>query len=146
MLDSSHREQEIAAWIYTLPCQVNLPAKLRENFAKSGPAPATPEDARGGVRIFCRGENHRAALQTCQNLPAFPRETEWTAVYTTNISKKGCGLLHNQIVYPGERFALVLLTGVPRTIEVAWCRRVDKNCFQVGSRFVESDSTPVAIP
>jgi len=35
--------------------------------------------------MYCRGEHYRAAMQACQNLPAFRRELEWVGVYTTNI-------------------------------------------------------------
>jgi hypothetical protein len=139
MLDSGNREQEVAPWIYSLPCHVNLPLQLRENFEKRGTTPAVPDEIRGVVRVHCRGGNNRAAIQIRQNLPAFPRNTEWQAVYVTNISKKGCGFLYAQLMYPGERFTLILLTGVQRTIEVAWCRRIDRNCFEVGSRFAETE-------
>jgi len=98
---------------------------------------AVSDDVRSTVRIHCRGKTLRAALELRQNYPAIPRETDWQAVYTVNISKKGCGFLHSQVLYPGEQFAMILWTGLRRTIEVAWCRRLDRNCFEVGSRFVD---------
>jgi hypothetical protein len=69
-------------------------------------------------------------------LPAFPREPGWQSVYTTNISKKGCGFFHGEVLYPGERFKLILLKGIQQMVEVAWCRRVDEHCYAVGSRFL----------
>jgi hypothetical protein len=137
MLDSSRHGQEVVSWIQSLPCRVNLPPALRDNFEKTGTAATVVNEVRSGIRVHCRCGNNRAALQARQNLPAFPRKTEWHSVYVTNLSKKGCGFLHSQIFYPGEQFTLILLTGIQRTIEVAWCRRIDKNCFEVGSRFAD---------
>jgi hypothetical protein len=71
-----------------------------------------------------------------------PRETGWQAVYTNDFSKQGCGLFTGEMLYPGERLRLLLLTGVERLIEVAWCRRLDRHCFAVGAEFVQSEPTP----
>ena len=72
-------------------------------------------------------------------LPAIVRETEWHSVYTTNISKNGCGFFHSGILYPSERFTIILLTGIQRQIEVVWCRRVDSDCFAVGTGFAQQE-------
>jgi hypothetical protein len=144
MLDVDSRPGEIAKWIYALPCRVQLPAKLREEFEKNGVGGLPSDDVRRHRRIYCRGEKHRAALELRQTMPALARERAWHGVYTNDFSKQGCSLLHSGNLYPGERFRLILLTGVERTIEVAWCRRLDKSCFQVGTQFVESGTPPEA--
>jgi hypothetical protein len=136
MLDSDDREQAVATWIYSLPCHVAFPAHLRANFERTGPAPAVADDVRSCIRIHCCGKSHRAAMEVRQSLPAFQRETAWHSIYTTNISKKGCGFFHSELLYPGERFSLILLKGIQQVIEVAWCRRLDPNCFAVGARFL----------
>jgi hypothetical protein len=123
---------------------VQLPQKLRDDFEKTGAAVVPPDDVRRHLRIYCRGEKHRAALELRQTLPALNRPTAWLSVYTGDFSKQGCGFLHSAILYPGERLRLILLTGVQRTIEVAWCRRLDKNCYAVGTRFIETESDPQA--
>ena len=87
------------------------------------------DDVRRHRRVHCRGEKHRAALELARACPALPRETAWQSVYTNDFSKQGCSFLHSAVLYPGERLRLILLTGVQRTIEVAWCRRLDKNCY-----------------
>jgi hypothetical protein len=102
--------------------------------------PVPGDDARRHRRIFCRGEKHRAALELRQTLPALPRPTEWHAVYTSDFSKNGCGFIHSTLLYPGERLRMVLLTGAQRRVEVAWCRRLDKNCYAVGGEFVSEPS------
>ena len=142
MLDVGSRQDDIARWICSLPCHVQLPQKLRDEFEKSGAAPVPSDDVRRHRRIYCRGEKHRAALGLRRSLPALARETAWQGVYTGDFSKQGCSFLHATILYPGERLRLILLTGATRTIEVAWCRRLDKNCYSIGGRFIETESAP----
>ncbi|MGO9113856.1 MAG: hypothetical protein ACLP9L_31895 [Thermoguttaceae bacterium] len=142
MLDVRSRHGSLAEWIYSLPCHVQVPQKLRDAFEKTGAAPVPATDVRRHRRVYCRGEKHRAALGLRQSLPTLARETAWHSVYTNDFSKQGCGFLHSTILYPGERLRLVLLTGVERTIEVATCRRLDENCFAIGAQFVETESSP----
>ncbi len=142
MLDVGSRQGEIAQWIYSLPCLVQLPRKLREAFEKIGETPVLADDARRHRRVYCRGERHRAGLGLKQSLPALRRETAWQGVYTNDFSRQGCGFLHSAILYPGEKLRLVLLTGVERAIEVVSCRRLDKHCFAIGAQFVETEPTP----
>jgi hypothetical protein len=144
MLDHSDQDCELARWIYSLPCRVRLPSKLDEAFEKTGPVPAIPGDVRSGGRLYCRGSGHRAALEYRQTLPALPREAAWHGVYTTDFSRRGCGFLHSEVLYPGERMRLILLTGLRRVIEVAWCRRIDESCYAVGSRFVAATLIPTS--
>ena len=117
---------------------MDLPSRLHKEFEKSGPAATVFDEVRNAMRVNCRGSSNRAGLELRQSLPAFPRIVEWQAVYVTNISKKGCGLIHSQILYPGERFTLTLLTGLKRTVEIVWCRRINANCFELGTRFAET--------
>jgi len=141
MLDVGSRQGGIAHWIYSLPCHVQLPQKLRDAFEKTGAAPVPADDLRRHRRVYCRGEKRRAALGLRQSLPALTRDTAWHSVYTIDFSKQGCGFLHSAILYPGERLRLILLTGVERAIEVAWCRRLDKYCYAIGAQFIETEST-----
>ncbi len=142
MLDSVSKQGEIIRWIYSLPCHVQLPEKLRKDLEKTGAGQVPNDDVRRHRRVHCRGEKYRAGLGLMQSLPALQRETAWYGVYTNDISKEGCGFLHSAILYPGERLRLVLLTGVELAIEVAWCRRLDRNCYSIGAEFVEAGSTP----
>jgi len=135
MLDSDGRRGEIARWIFSLPCHVQFPRRLRAELERTGAVPVPGNDARRHRRIYCRGEKHRAALELLQSLPALPRETCWQSVYTCDFSKSGCGFIHSAILYPGEQLRMVLLTGITRRIEIAWCRRLDKFCYAVGGEF-----------
>ncbi len=142
MLDVGCRQEDITRWIYALPCHVQLPQKLRAQLEKTGAGPVPGDDVRRHRRVHCRGEKHRAALGLAQSFPALARETAWQSVYTNDFSKQGCSFLHGAVLYPGERLRLILLTGVQRTIEVAWCRRLDKNCYAVGAQFIEAEPPP----
>jgi hypothetical protein len=142
MLDNSGRQGDIARWIYSLPCLAQIPQKLREDFEKTGATPVPGDDVRRYRRMYCRGEKHRAALEVRQSLPKLAREAAWYGVYTNDFSKLGCGFLHSAALYPGERLRVILLTGVERTIEVEWCRRLDKNCYAIGSQFIDAVATP----
>jgi len=144
MLDRHHPEQGVAGWIESLPCHIQFPPNLRANFERTGPSQTVADDIRSSVRIHCCGSTHRAALLFRQSLPAFPREAGWHSVYTTNISKHGCGFFHSAIVYPSEQFAFVLLTGIERWVEVMWCRRIDTHCFAVGTQFCNPPDDAVA--
>ena len=138
MLDVDSRQEDVARWICSLPCRVQLPQKLRDELEKSGAAAVPGDDVRRHRRVHCRGEKRRAALEVRQSLPALSRETAWQSVYTSDFSRQGCGFLHSAVLYPGERMRLILLTGVERAIEVVWCRRLDKNCYLVGAQFIET--------
>jgi hypothetical protein len=140
MLDNGDRQGEIARWIFSLPCHVQFPPKLREELERTGAVPVPSDDVRRHRRIFCRGEKHRAALELRQTLPSLPRPASWQCVYTSDFSKTGCGFIHSGILYPGERLRMVLLTGAQRRVEVAWCRRFDKNCYAAGGEFVTEPS------
>jgi len=115
---------------------VEFPPRLRAELERTGAVPVPGDDVRRHCRIYCRGEKHRAALELRQALPALPRPTVWQSVYTSDFSKSGCGFIHSGILYPGERFRMVLLTGAQRQVEVAWCRRLDTNCYAAGGQFV----------
>jgi hypothetical protein len=144
MLDSGGRQAEVERWIFSLPCNVQFPAKLREELERTGAVPVPCDDTRRHRRIFCRGARHRAALELRQTLPALRRETSWHSVYTSDFSKSGCGFIHSEALYPGERLRMIMLTGGDRHVEIAWCRRLDKHCYAAGAWFVAAPSGEVA--
>jgi hypothetical protein len=144
MLDRDDHERNVAQWIHSLPCCVKLPLRLQEDFEKTGAASPVPEDVRSGCRVYCRGKEYRAALEYRQSLPSLPREARWYGVYTTDLSRLGCGFLHSELLYPGERLRLILLTGIERMIEVARCRRIGEECFEVGARFIQTTISSAA--
>ena len=61
MLDSGGRQEEIGRWIFSLPCQVQFPPKLREELERTGAVPVPSDDVRRHRRIYCRGEKRMAS-------------------------------------------------------------------------------------
>jgi hypothetical protein len=138
MLDRNSPDQAVATWIHSLPCDVQIP-KAGANPERVAPLPSIRDDIRSTARVHCAG-NNRAALELRQTLPAVPRENAWKSIYIANVSKNGCGFIHSQILYPSERFTVILLTGIKRLVEVVWCRRVDTHCYSVGSKFCSQEA------
>jgi hypothetical protein len=107
-----------------------------EFFAKTGPLPTAWEEARRHPRFYYRA---RAAATVHPFRGAQQPPIECT-VLTRDLSRGGLNLLHTEQLYPGQRIDLVLLDGVPRTVEVCWCRRLANRCYSVGCRFLTSGS------
>ncbi len=152
MLDSNRHEQHvadpaaIAKWIESTSCLVNIPARLLANFERRGPAGSISDDTRGNTRMHCASLLHKAALRPQHLLPTLAREKHWVAVYPLDVGKKGCRFLYHEALYPCEQCELVFTNGMHQTIEVMWCRRIDENCFAVGSRFVTAAAKLPAMP
>lgn len=116
-----------------LPCGVQLSRVLVEELNRTGASSTTENDRRRFVRFYCRV---RGVLYYRQTLPAVEREERPFLVLVKNISRSGVGLLHEQQLFPHERFTLWMEGAQPREIEVARCRRLQPRCFEVGARFV----------
>ena len=109
-------------------------------FEKSGLVPTVEGDGRSKPRRYCRGDERRVALEIRSSLPALTRATKWHAVYAVNVSRGGCGFAHSELLFPGERLRIVLRDAIQHRIEIAWCRRVDEQCYFVGAEFISSSS------
>jgi PilZ domain-containing protein len=104
---------------------VQLPESMSPGFfAKQGPMPVHHDDnKRGFHRHYMRG---KAILK---------RGETTLGTYTKDISRKGIGLLSPVQLMPLERVDLLLPNGTQLHLEVARCRRVEKNCYDCGARF-----------
>jgi hypothetical protein len=108
---------------------VQLPESLGTRFLEMhGPMPLYHENKRGYHRHYMRG---KALLK---------RGETTLGTYTKDISRKGIGLLSPIQLLPLERVELLLPNGSTLHLEVARCRRVDKNCFDCGARFALGNS------
>ena len=139
MLDGSTRAESAASVIEALPCQVQLPEKLRESFELAGPTPSMPNDHRRFPRVRCRSKRHRAALKRLPTFAALASSQQWSAVYVADFSKTGVQVLHAEQLFPGERLRLLLLTGNLLDLEVVRCRRMGDACFAVGTQIVRTE-------
>jgi hypothetical protein len=116
------------------PIQCNLRLPPKEFFADRDAGPSVPDDR----RRFARNCLHAvAALQHRTSLPALSRETAWYKVVTCDLSRNGIRFLHGEQVFPTEQMSLVLHDGKERYIEIARCRRLGENCYEVGASFIK---------
>lgn len=104
--------------------KVRLPETLHQGFfAPQGPLPTHFENKRQYHRYYMRG---KAVLK---------RGDEVLGTYTKDVSRQGVGFYSPVQLLPKERVQL-RLPSVELSLEVTRCRRVDKECFECGARFV----------
>jgi hypothetical protein len=137
-------EPDVAAWIDAWPCYVKIPEQLSSILEQRGPTPTLPGEERRHVRMRCASVSHRAAMRCTTSLPSLAREVHWNAVYPLDIARKGCGFLHFEQLFPGERCELLFRNGMRADVFVKWCRRIDENCFAIGSQFIDAQEAPAA--
>jgi PilZ domain len=123
VLEARHDPKLIARlWESTDP-KVLLPAHLANFFEPQGAMPVRPDNRRGYHRYFMRG---KAILK---------RNGVMLGSYTKDVSRQGVGFLSPVPLLPLQRVQLQLANGTELHLEVARCRRVDKDCFDCGARF-----------
>ncbi len=134
MLDQSISRGPVTA-NPALPAWVEqLTEEDEEFFEKRGPISTTWEEPRRFVRFYHRS---LAQMDYLENPPALRRRAPSSlAIVTLDLSREGIGFLHSEQLFPGERHQITLADGVPRKVEIVWCRRWRDTCFAVGSRFV----------
>lgn len=125
---------DVSRWILSLPCEVNLPA----NCATEAAAHRTycVDDRRRFARIVCRVPQIGAALQYATTFPSLPRPSAWHRVFLADVSRGGCGFLHSEPLYPGERMEILFAAGAQNSIEIVRCVRVDDRRFRIGAIFM----------
>ena len=64
MLDVGSRQEDIARWICSLPCHVQLPQKLREEMEKTGAVPVPGDDVRRHRRVLLPGRKAPRGART----------------------------------------------------------------------------------
>jgi hypothetical protein len=60
---------------------------------------------------------------------------ETLGIYTTDLSRKGMGLLAPLQLFPMERVNLRMSDGRECQLEIVRCRRVGNGCYECGARF-----------
>lgn len=132
----NHIQSNSQLLIDRLECNVELPETWRADyFRMSGAMPTDLNDRRRFVR---RALRTKAVMKIEQTLPAFPRETEYYAVYTFDISRQGIAFLHTGELMPGERCVLILPTQCVKLI-VMRCRYYNPRCYLIGTRFDDGE-------
>lgn len=123
MLARGHVRQLIAELWELTDVKVQLPASMASGFLEaSGPTPAYYDDSRSFLRFRLRT---KAVLK---------HREEKLGAYLTDVSRTGAGFLSPVQLMPKEIVQLTLATCELR-IEVARCRRIEKDCFECGGKF-----------
>jgi len=125
-------DEQFLAAVHGLKCQVQLTRQLLEEFERTGPHPTIEGDRRRFVRYHVRA---RGILFYRQTLPAIERRQGPHLVLIRNISRSGIGFLHHEQLFPHERFTLWVEGKRRVEVEIAGCRRLHANCFDVGVTF-----------
>lgn len=134
MLELGDQEQELVKIVGPLKCELDPPSSWKDDLNKTGPLPGKYSDRRRYPRYHFRV---CAALEHRQTFPALPRPNVWHKVFTKCVSRGGISFLHSEPLFPRERMQILLPARGTSTIEVVWCARIERRCFQVGARFVE---------
>jgi hypothetical protein len=113
---------------------VVVPWPLDEFLSKKGLVATRDTDRRRFARLY-----YRMPISLCisQSLPAFPRKNKLMNTYSCDISRTGIGFLCDRELFPRETIYVKLPKVGKRKVRVMRCRRVCKNCFEIGAQFVE---------
>ena len=140
--DESERLQ-LADAVTKLECEIKLPEALRDFFKSSGLMQSSVSDNRRAARWQNRV---RAGLLYRTTFPVLPRSEGWHPIFIKDVSRSGAAFIHSEQLYPLERIRILMIDDRSsrllrneclRTIEVVRCKRVENNCFEIGSCFVK---------
>lgn len=135
MLDTDHDPQPLIQELAALACNIELPGAWQDFFTRSGPAGTCEGDQRRFPRFHVRG---KAALLYGPGLPNMPRSPSRHGIYLKDICRAGIGFLHSEQLFPRERVNILLADGIARIVEVVHCRRIQRHCYEVGTKFISA--------
>ena len=148
MLDSQAEVDgaRLAEQIARLTCNIELPLTWTDFFQESGLVRAELPEKRRHLRWKNRTT---AGLFYQQTYAALPRPEQWHPIYLKDLSRSGVAFIHYEQLFPLERLRICFLDDMSvrllpkdkemiRDVEVAHCRFVQPNCFEVGVRFIDT--------
>ncbi len=112
-----------------------LPCPPEEFFSKRGFVAGRFDDRRQFRRLHFRCTTKTVFKQT---LPAIQRDSETVTIYICDISRSGIGFLSRYEIYPQECLEIPIPEIGAKVVTVCRCRRLAKDCFEVGGTFVEA--------
>lgn len=153
MLDS-HYTDRFSQLVKQVDWTIQLPDPWDDFFTEHGEGNQFVGDVRQHRRLKARSYG---VAWIGQAWAAVERPAGPLGIYTRDFSQRGCGLLAPVEIYPEEVIRVVLPT-FWMTLQVVRCRRVNGNCYDVGSALVrqyvpsdeafqlwdETSSSPVA--
>lgn len=111
----------------------------QEFFAMSGPLPTAWDEARRFPRFY-----YRSCVWATVYPPGNAPGQQPTQCYllTSDLSRGGMNLLHNALLFPGQRLDVMLPNNVKRSLEILWCKRDGDRCYSAGARFIREEDLP----
>ena len=113
--------------------RVVVPAHATHYLANGTVLPSTPDDTRRFVR---RASNLQALLHIALAWQLADDAERSFIVPVTNISRAGACFLHHTQLYPDDRVILDF-GSLRRIYEVARCRRLASECFEIGANVLD---------
>ena len=114
--------------------RVVVPAHATQYLPNGTVLPSTPDDTRRFVR---RASNLQAQLEIVLAWQ-LPEDAERRFIVpVTNISRAGACFLHHMQLYPDDRIVLDF-GSLRRIYQVARCRRLANECFEIGAQVLEA--------
>lgn len=109
-----------------------IPPEVADNLEARKAAPPQPSDMRQYPRRYVVA---KAVVQYQGGLPAFPRPPQLHRVVVADISRRGLRFLHSEQLYPGEQAVVQVTGGKQMRVEIARCRKLAEQCYEVGVKF-----------
>ncbi len=110
--------------------RAQLPCDAEEYFSARGVAGALCETRRQYFRMHMRETG------------ILLRGVERHGIYTKDVSPKGVGFLSPVQIFPCERIQLLLHDKSKLDLELRRCRRIDDNCYECGTVYVDGVIPP----
>ncbi|MHC2067115.1 hypothetical protein ACYFX5_06570 [Bremerella sp. T1] len=116
--------------IRNVPFNVQIPRSKLEALGKSGPSTPMVTDQRRHIRFR---QLKRCLLRYEATYPKVPRHADLFQALIINVSKEGIGLLHEEQLYPKERFHLRVEGYGLLRLTVARCQKLGPRCYEIGA-------------
>jgi hypothetical protein len=107
-------------------------------LATSGPGATSYQD----LRRFPRFSFRSCAEALIHPFSKDQGEAAHCFVLTQDLSRGGVSIIHPVQLFPGQRIEIGLGGNPPKPAVVSWCRRLPKNHFAVGCRFIGEQTPP----
>ena len=131
MLDFDYSKR-LEALIQSLDWQIQLPSTWSNFFDEVGESTTLALDERQNRRMKVRT---LGVLHFERQLPAIPRPSSPVGIYSRDFSRRGCGFVSPQQLYPREIVRVILSTFWIQ-LEICRTRRVGPMCYEIGCELI----------
>jgi hypothetical protein len=134
MLDGDYL-QRLDSVIKQLNWQIQLPENWSSFFLESGEYSTYAKDERRNRRVKVRTV---ALMHYERMLPSYHRNLEIVGTYTRDFSRRGCGFVAANQLFPRE-IVRILLPTLWLRLEVTRATRFGPSCYVIGGELLEQN-------